>query len=182
MTQSGGELLATANETLTNTLALSGTSTIAAARGRRFTLNGSDTSVAGGATLVFGAAGQGRNRSRLREESESDVADPAIEVEDGPLKGGNGEFGDFLAGSPIGVATGATLDLAGDSTEAAELSGGGSITNSGAAAALTFDAGDFSGVISGALSLVANGTVALSGNNTYTGTAKSIRARVSSSV
>ena len=70
----------------------------------------------------------------------------------------------------ITVAAGATLDLAGNGTEIINLSGGGAITDSGAAATLTLNAANFSGAISGPLSLVAGGAVILSGANTYTGT------------
>ena len=95
---------------------------------------------------------------------------PAINVEAGTLKGGNAQFGSFLDDSPIVVAAGATLDLAGDNSTLGELSGGGTVTNSGAAATLFLQAANFSGAISGALSLEGGGAVFLSGNNTYTGT------------
>jgi hypothetical protein len=58
VTQSGGELLATASETLTNVLSLSGDLSIAAAHGTTLTEKASDYSVAGGSTLNFGAPGQ----------------------------------------------------------------------------------------------------------------------------
>ena len=45
----------------------------------------------------------------------------------------------------------------------------GAVTDSGAAATLTLAAANFSGAISGPLSLVSNGAVVLSGANTYTG-------------
>ena len=68
------------------------------------------------------------------------------------------------------VAAGATLDLGGDGSSFANLTGAGAVTNSGAAATLFLEAANFSGAISGALSLEAGGAVFLSGNNTYTGT------------
>ena len=97
---------------------------------------------------------------------------PAINVEAGTLKGGTVPFGFFLDDSPITVAAGATLDLAGNrhSTSFTNLLGGGAVIDSGAALTLTLEAANFSGAIAGPLSLVANGTVILSGNNTYTGT------------
>ena len=67
------------------------------------------------------------------------------------------------------VAAGATLDLAGNGTEFAHLTGGGAVVDSGAAAAWIGSA-NFSGAISGALSVVAQGAVFLSGSNSYTGT------------
>jgi autotransporter-associated beta strand protein len=68
------------------------------------------------------------------------------------------------------VAAGATLDLAGNSAIFGNLLGGGSIIDSGAADTLSLETASFSGVISGAQSVIADGTVTLSGNNTYTGT------------
>ena len=57
------------------------------------------------------------------------------------------------------VAAGATLDLAGSNAEFGDLTGAGTVTNSGTAATLLLVAANFSGAISGPLSLVANGTV-----------------------
>src|SRR5436305_14196937 len=63
-----------------------------------------------------------------------------------------------------------TLDLAGVNAVVTGLQGGGHVTNSGAAALLQVNGGNFSGVIGGPLALeVTNGSLALSGNNTYTG-------------
>jgi hypothetical protein len=58
VTQTGGELLATASETLTNALSLSGNSTIAAAHGKTLTEKASNYDLAGGSTLNFGAPGR----------------------------------------------------------------------------------------------------------------------------
>ena len=52
---------------------------------------------------------------------------PAINVQAGTLKGADSSFGFFLDDEAITVAAGATLDLAGNSTEIADLSGGGSV-------------------------------------------------------
>ena len=69
------------------------------------------------------------------------------------------------------VAGGATLDLAGSGAEFTDLTGAGSIIDSGAAATLTLDAANFSGAILGALSLVFGGDASLSGLEDYTGAA-----------
>ena len=68
------------------------------------------------------------------------------------------------------VAAGATIDVAGFDTTIADLLGSGVVTTSGAPATLTLAGANFSGVISGALSLVANGAIILTGADTYTGT------------
>jgi fibronectin-binding autotransporter adhesin len=169
VTQTGGELLGTANETLTNALTLSGTSTIAAAHATMLTEKMSSYNIAANSTLIFGAPGQ--DGTVVWDGTDGDVTEPLpIQVRAGTLKGGNAAFGAFLEGSSIGIATGATLDLTGTGSTFASLFGGGSIIDSGAAATLTLEAGDFSGSISGPLSLEASGTVALNGTNTYTGT------------
>jgi len=158
VTQTGGELLGTANETLTNALTLSGTSTIAAAHATMLTEKMSSYNIAANSTLIFGAPGQ--DGTVVWDGTDGDVTEPlAIQVRAGTLKGGNAAFGAFLEGSSIGIATGATLDLTGTGSTFASLFGGGSIIDSGAAATLTLEAGDFSGSISGPLSLEASGTV-----------------------
>ena len=58
VTGSSAELLATANETLTNALILSGVSTIAAAHGKTLNEDASSYSVSANTTLNFGAPGQ----------------------------------------------------------------------------------------------------------------------------
>ena len=72
-------------------------------------------------------------------------------------------------GQPTTVDGGATLDLGGFGLSLTNLFGAGAVTDSGAAATLTLAAANFSGAISGPLSLVSNGAVVLSGVNTYTG-------------
>ena len=56
----GGELLGTANETLTNSLVMQGSATIAAAHGTTLHIGSGDLEFtqATGDTLVFGAPGQ----------------------------------------------------------------------------------------------------------------------------
>jgi autotransporter-associated beta strand protein len=169
VSQSGGELLATANETLTNALSISG-ATFAAAHGKTLTIKAPSYSLLGGTTLNFGAPGQDGTIIWAAGGSHISSPFPAINVQAGTLKGGNDEFASLLDDSPIGVAAGATLDLAGNNAEFTDLTGGGSIINSGAASTLFLKAANFSGAISGTLSLVAEGAVFLGGTNTYTGT------------
>ena len=90
----------------------------------------------------------------------------------GTLKAGSSLLGSAInfGAQATTVAAGATLDLGGFGLSLTDLLGGGAVIDSGAAATLTLAAANFSGSISDALSLVANGTVILSGNNTYTGT------------
>jgi autotransporter-associated beta strand protein len=170
VTLSGGELLATANETLTNALSFSGSSTIAAAQGTTLNENASSFNVAPSSTLNFGALGE--DGTILWHTSETTFSSPlpAINVQAGTLKGADDSFGFFLDDEPITVAAGATLDLAGDGTSFTDLLGGGAVIDSGGADTLTLDAANFSGDVVGSQSIVAAGAVTLSGDNTYTGT------------
>lgn len=100
----------------------------------------------------------------------SDVADARISVLGGTL-----ELDGAVAASPdVSVASGTTLDIMGDQTFGA-LSDAGLVTNNGAAdATLTTGSNStFSGVIqNGSKNIaldVANGTLILTGANTYTG-------------
>ena len=169
VTLSGGELLATANETLTNALLFSGSSTIAAAHGTTLNENASSYSVNGNSTLNFGALGQDGTILWSTNGGAFSPPFPVINVQAGTLKGANGSLGFLLGGSPIAVAAGATLDLSGSSAEFTDLSGGGSVIDSGAADTLTLDAANFSGVIAGPQSLFFAGNASLSGVEDYTG-------------
>ena len=171
VTLSGGELLATANETVTNELDFTGTSTIAAAHGMTLNENASSINIAVNATLNFGAVGQ--DGVVIWHTQDYDIATPfAFNVVAGTLKAADGGLNDMIGfgGQSTTVDAGATLDTGGFGLNSANLLGGGAIIDSGAADTLTLGGADFSGVISGSQSLVANGTVTLSGDNTYTGT------------
>jgi autotransporter-associated beta strand protein len=149
LSQSGGELLATANETLTNALALSG-ATFAAAHGMTLVLKASSSSILASSTLNFGAPGQDGTVVWDPTFGSTMLPFPAINVEAGTLKGADGHLTSLLSGSPVSVAAGATLDIVGNSVEVSSLTGAGSVIDSGAAATLTLDAANFSGTISGA--------------------------------
>ena len=148
---SGGELLATANETLKNALSFSGSSTIAAAHGTTLTENASSLSIAANSTLNFGALGEdGTILWHVPEGTTFASPLPAINVQAGTLKGADSSFGFFLDDEAVTVAAGATLDLAGNGTEIINLSGGGAITDSGAAATFDSQPCNFSGARSAA--------------------------------
>ena len=110
-----GELLATANETLTNALMISGVSTIAAAHGTTLNENASSMTIVGSSTLNFGALGEdGTILWHTPTTSNFSSPLPAINVHAGTLKGADSSFGFFLDDEAITVAAGATLDLAGN--------------------------------------------------------------------
>ena len=169
---SGGELLGDANETLSNELIFSGTSTIAAADGTTLNENGSSLNFSGASTLNFGALGQdGTILWHTPDNLDFEAPYPVINVQAGTLTGADDGFGLFLDDLPVIVAAGATLDLAGNNTEIADLSGGGSVVNNGPADIVNLDAANFSGVISGSLSLMFSGNATLSGVEDYSGDA-----------
>ena len=170
VSMSGGELLGAANETLNNTLIFSGTSTIAATHGTTLTETGV-FGIGSNSTLNFGALGQ--DGVIIWNPRNSDVGIPfTFNVVAGTLKAASAALADTLIATaePTTVDAGATLDLGGFDLGLANLLGAGAIADSGAAANLTLDAANFSGAVTGPLSLVANGAVILSGANTYTGT------------
>ena len=167
---SGGELLGTANETLANQLSFSGTSTIAAAHGTTLNETGFG-SIGTSSTLNFGAPGE--DGVIVWKPAGYSLSSPyTLNVVAGTLKAGSTFLSDTInfGGQPTTVDAGATLDTGGFGLTLPSLLGGGTVTDSGAAATLILAAANFSGTISGALSLVAAGTVVLSGANDYTGT------------
>ena len=165
---SGGELLTTANETITDALNFSGTSTIAAAHGTTLNENVSKDSFAANTILKIGAPGE--DGAILWPTNELGGGLPsALDVRAGTLKSGDGQLSLLLDAVQTTVDAGATVDVEGSDTVIPDLLGGGSIINYGAAATLTLGASNFSGMISGPLSLVFEGDTALSGLEDYTG-------------
>ena len=166
---SGGELLTTANETIVDALNFSGTSTIATAHGTRLNENASNLSFAANATLNIGSPGDD-GTILWRTNGLSGVQASAIDIRAGTLKSGDGQLSLLLDdAAQTTVDAGATVDVASSDTIIPDLLGGGSIINSGAAANLTLGAANFSGAISGPLSLFFEGDAALSGLEDYTG-------------
>ena len=168
---SGGELLATANETLSNELDLSGSSTTAAADGTTLTETGF-MNISANSTLNFGSPGH--DGVIIWKPGGDNVTTPfTFNVVAGTLKAGSSllALAIHFGAQPTTVAAGATLDLGGFDLSLTNLLGGGAVINSGAAATLTLAAANFSGAISGALSLVFHGATALSGLEDYAGDA-----------
>jgi hypothetical protein len=170
---SGGELLGTANETLGNQLSLSGTSTIAAAHGTTLNENPTNYSISANTTLNFGSAGQdGTVLWHTNSGSSIGFPFPGVTVQAGTLKGADASFSFILDNAAqTTVDAGASIDLAGFNTPIADLTGGGAVIDSGGPASLTLGAVNFSGSISGPLSLVFNRDAALSGLEDFSGAA-----------
>ncbi len=166
----GGELLGTANASFANALALSGNVTIAAANGTTLNENASSYQLAANTTLNFGGPGEG---GTIIWHTGAGSVVPAlgdITIQAGALIGADSRLASIFGNSPqTTVAAGATLDLGGYSATIHELLGAGTVTDSGAAATLTLGATNFSGAISGALSLVFDGDASLSGTETMSG-------------
>ena len=170
------ELLATATETISSpgTITLAGNSTIAAAHGQTLTIN-PGTLIFGANSITIGAIGQDGVVSFLFGAHGSNVTNPAaytVTIQAGTLKAVDASLSLLLqVDTATTIQSGATLDIGGLSFTADNLQGGGQITNSGAAASLSLVGnGNFTGTISGPLSLTINGGATnLGGNSTYIG-------------
>ena len=166
----GGELLGTANASFANALALSGNVTIAAANGTTLNENASSYQLAANTTLNFGGPGEGGTIIWHTGAGSVVPAMGDITIQAGALIGADSGLASIFGNSPqTTVAAGATLDLGGYSATIHELLGAGTVTDSGAAATFTLGATNFSGAISGALSLVFDGDASLSGTETMSG-------------
>jgi autotransporter-associated beta strand protein len=170
---SGGELLTTANATLVNMLAFSGTSTIAAAHGTTLNENASSYVLDTNAILNIGSPGQdGTILWHTNPGSFGSGAIDGVRVQAGTLRAADDSFSLLVEeGSTTTVDAGATVDVAGFNSDIFDLEGAGAVTNSGASASLALFAANFSGTILGSLSLVFEGNAALSGLEDYTGDA-----------
>ena len=93
----------------------------------------------------------------------------AINVQAGTLKGKAGALFFLFADSPVMVAAGATLDLAGNSLKSTDLTGAGSVIDGGVAADLDTRRGEFFRRISRTLSIAFEGNASLSGLEDNTG-------------
>jgi autotransporter-associated beta strand protein len=170
---SGGELLTTANATLVNMLTFSGTSTIAAAHGTTLSENASSYVLDANVILNIGSPGQdGTILWHTNPGSFGSGTVDGVRVQAGTLRAEDESFSLIVEeGSTTIVDAGATVDFAGFNSEISDLEGAGAVTNSGAAASLEIFAANFSGTISGSLSLLLVGNTALSGLEDYTGDA-----------
>ena len=165
----GGELLGAANETIANTLSFSGTSTTAGTDGTTLNEQG-NVIISPNSTLNFGAPGQ--DGVVVLAPGGYSIAKPfTFNVVAGTLRAGSSLFDGIISfgAQPTTVAAGATLDLGGFSLNLTNLLGAGAVVDSGRPATLTLSAANFSGSISGALSLVFNGNATLSGLEDYSG-------------
>jgi fibronectin-binding autotransporter adhesin len=168
----GGELLATANVTLNNALSILGPSTIAAAHGTALNENSTGYAITANTTVNIGSAGQdGTVLWHTNAATVVGIPVGSLNVQDGAFKAADAELSFLLTNvAQTTVDSGASIDLAGFSTTIFDLLGAGAVMGSAAPTTLTLGAANFSGAISGPLSLVADGAIILSGANTYTGT------------
>ena len=172
LTLAGGELLGTATETLANAIAFSPsgrTTTLAAATGTTLTMTG-DVSVAADDTIDVGAPGQDGQivwsgmPVGIGSENRFDVLGGLLTAGNAGL---TGVLADFAA---TAVETGATLDWAGQTGEINNLQGEGVVTNTGALQTLFLDGEtNFSGRLTGALSVDFEGDAWLTGLEDYSG-------------
>ncbi len=175
LTIDGGELLASATETISNKLTMSGDFTIAAAHGQTLTMSSAQAwtlNAGAGEMINFGATGQ--DGTVVFDATGGDsVVNPGtytVAVQAGTLKAGDGGLGLLLLhdGATV-VQAGATLDTGGFGIQLNGLTGAGHITDSGAAATLSVNNGNFAGTIDGPLALSVSGNVVLAGATSYTG-------------
>jgi fibronectin-binding autotransporter adhesin len=173
---SGGELLAGATESIGNQLTMNGNFTIAAAHGQTLTIGtGGWFLNASGQTITFGAPGQDGTVLWSTAGGGGTIGNPSagftVLVQAGTLRAADNQFGFlFSFDTRTAIRPAGTIDAAGFSFGVNDLEGGGHIIDSGGAATLTVNGGNFSGGIGGTLALVVTGNpLTLSGNNTYLG-------------
>jgi autotransporter-associated beta strand protein len=175
VTINGGELEGNGNLTFANPLTMNNSFTIAAAHGRTFKVGSGGwlLNEAAGNTISFGAAGQD-GTVVLSDSGGASIANPghdSFAVQAGTLKAGDSGLAFLLqAMAATAVAAGATLDIAGFDSVINQLSGGGTVTNSGALAQLTVQGTtSFGGTLGGALAVDFTAPASLSGLSDYTG-------------
>ncbi|MBQ0960879.1 autotransporter-associated beta strand repeat-containing protein [Ideonella sp. 4Y11] len=147
--------------------------------GKTLTLSG-DVSGAGALTIQgngLTADGYATSTNGVVTLSGTNGYSGATAVTSGTLKAGS--TGAFSAASAVTTSSGVVLDLAGYANSMGSLSGWGTLTNNGAAAATLTMGGNnasttFAGVMQDgsaafALTKTGSGTLALSGTNTFTG-------------
>jgi hypothetical protein len=164
----GGELLATTTETVSTSMALGATPTIAAATGQTLTLEGS-AQLSAPATLAFGAPGEDGTIVWAPSTFQVLGASPyGLDVRAGKLVFGNFDEGLTAlssAWSSADIEAGAALDLAGVPTSFSNLEGGGTLTAS-STSLVTIGGGQFTGNLTGYINLNITGQAALAGSST----------------
>ena len=164
----GGELLATANETIVNDIIGVAPGVIAAAHGKTLTIDNTWTMQEGSA-ITFGATGQDGTVIASPSGGLSIEGNYFLDVANGTLKAGGNSFSNLTTyAHTTTVDAGAKLDINGVNVMVENLLGGGTVTDSGAST-LTLDSGNFSGSIAGPLALNVAGPTILKGGNTYSG-------------
>jgi len=171
LTIHGGELVASASESVANKLTMSGNFTIAAATGKVLTLDSTSAwTLASNSTVNFGDATNKGTVVWYTPTGSTIGSTVSTEVHGGTLKAGDSEFNFLIMQSgTVTVDAGATIDTNGFDATVIHLQGLGAVTNSGAAALLQLGDTNFAGQINGALSLMVDGTVTLSGGGNFTG-------------
>jgi hypothetical protein len=138
----GGELLASKDETLTNALNISDSSTIAATHGATLIEDTSSVTILSNSTLNIGSPEEDgtilwRTNGAI---SVSSPATDAVHVQAGTLKALDANFSELVgSGVETTVSAGGTIDLAGFDATMSGLLGGGAVIDSGGAATLTLD-------------------------------------------
>ncbi|MBP9181900.1 MAG: autotransporter-associated beta strand repeat-containing protein [Fuscovulum sp.] len=169
-----GTLAGLADSTITGRVGSSaGGGAITAATGTTLTLASLNTHAP--SVLTIGAIGESGTVRAI--STNSSFGDASVSIVAGTLQIGGSIAGgfllDFLSGTSI--SSGAALDIGGFATRVNNLSGLGTVTNSGADAALTLTGtSSFAGTIqdgAGTVSVTKDGagTLTLSGTNTHTG-------------
>jgi fibronectin-binding autotransporter adhesin len=173
VTLADAEFLATVNMSVSQSLTVFGSSTIAASTGTTLRL-ATATPTVGGGSLTFGdSAHKGTVVFAASGATLTSAADTFVEIFAGTLQAVGGGLSTLLGtAASTSLDAGATLDIDGRAMSIKGLSGSGKLINSGAKAQLNLTGGFFSGVISGAYSaLDISGAVTLDGVQTFTGAA-----------
>ncbi|HEY1710712.1 MAG TPA: autotransporter-associated beta strand repeat-containing protein, partial [Rhizomicrobium sp.] len=174
----GGELLATADVSLSNHTGFFNADTVAAATGHTLTLASPNMDWEGNSTAFSVTFGDATHKGTVVlapvAETEEDAGQINVTVADGTLQFGNANTNanSLLDGiDTITVAAGATVDVNGNNFDSNAIVIAGMLTNSSATNA-TFESlvsSTVSGRITGNLSVeVGGGTMTLTGANTYT--------------
>ena len=168
----GGYVATITGATIGNFLSFSGTSEIGSPNaGTTLEVGGGGWDIASNSSINIGEPGFAGTVAWDAPSGGIALTQPYnVSILGGTLRSGNASVGALVAtDTTTTVNLGATLDMAGYPAGIAGLQGGGTITNSGSAAELDIGGGNFSGVISGPISLVPFGTVTLSGTSTFSG-------------